>query len=350
MPRRLRIALAGAGMVTRHHLIGWSRAQGAEVVAICNRSVDRARERAAEFRIPAVYGSLEEMLDHERPDALDVAVAADLHAPYALAAAERGIDVLCQKPLCLDIAEARDLVARIDGRVRFMVHENWRFRPQYRQIAAWIRDGRIGSVRQFSMAAASSGLIPTVPGELPRALVRQPFLADMKRFLVLELLIHHLDTIRALAGDLRVVAARIRRNSPLVAGEDTALILLEGDEGAIGTVSGTMTAPGMPAHTQDRLEMFGERGRIVFEGDRLVLEGSGGSETIVVDLDAAYQQAYDNTIAHFIDGVTTGLPFETEPIDNLKTLTLVDDVYAKAGRLSAPAGKGGAEPCGEGVR
>ena len=331
MAGRLKVALAGAGMVTRHHLIGWTQIPEVEVVAICNRSVDRARERAAEFGIPSVYGSLEEMLDKERPDALDVAVAADLHAEYTLAAADRGIDVLCQKPLCLHLDDARDLVAKVGDRVRFMVHENWRFRPQYRQVAAWVAEGRIGPVRQFAMAVLTSGLVPEAPGAVPPAIARQPFMAEMPRFIVLELMIHHLDTCRFLVGDLNVVAARTRRVSPLVVGEDTAHILLEGENGTVGTVVGSMAVAGRPSRTQDRLDLMGETGRILFEEDLLTVTGPDGSETVRIDLDAAYQQSYSNAVAHFAECLLADRPFETSPEDNLKTLTLVDDVYAKAG-------------------
>lgn len=330
MSRRLKIALAGAGMVTRHHLTGWSSIPEVEVVAICNRSVERARERAAEFGIPLVFGNYAEMLDIVRPDAVDIAVAAELHAEYALAAADRGIHVFCQKPLCPTLAEARDLVARMGERVRFSIHENWRFRPQYRTAAEWVRAGRIGPVRQFRMASFSSGLIPEAPGKTPFAINRQPFMARMPRFIVLELLIHHLDTVRALAGgDLRVVDARTRRISPLVVGEDTAHILLEGD-GVLGTVAGSMAAPGYPARTSDRLELIGETGSILFDGDRLTLSAAAGQETVTFDLDAAYQQSYTNAVAHFAECMLADTPFETGPADNLKTLVLVDDVYAKA--------------------
>lgn len=329
MDRPLKIAIAGAGMVTQHHLIGWSQAPNVQLVAICNRSVDKARERAAQFGIPKVYGDLAEMLDAEKPDALDVAVASALHTEYVLAAADRGIHVFCQKPLCPTLAEARDLVAKVGDRVRFMVHENWRFRPQYRQAAAWIAAGRTGAIRRFHMDTFSSGLIPAAPGERPFALVRQPFMATMPRFIVLELMIHHLDTTRFLVGGrMKVVAARARRTSPLVVGEDTAEVLLESDNGAIGTVSGTMCFPGVPPKTQDRLVLNGDRASIVFEGDRLSLRGDGADETVTIDLDAAYQASYSNAIAHFARAMHDGTPFETDPADNLETLRLVDDVYA----------------------
>ncbi len=333
----LRVAVAGAGMVTRHHLIGWSRADGAEVVAICNRSLDKARDRAAEFGVPKVYGNLEEMLDTEKPDALDIAVAVEVHAEAVCAAAARGISVFCQKPLTPTYAEAQALVAEIGERVPFMVHENWRFRPQYRQAAAWIAEGRVGPVRLFAMSALSSGLIRRPGEDRTPALLRQPFMAGLKRFIVFELLIHHLDVVRHLVGQrLRVAASSLCRLSPEVVGEDTAHIALQGEDGAAGTVTGSFVTPGASPRVQDRLELIGEQGRILFEGDRLTLADTASEETVPIDIEAGYQGSYDAAIAHFVGCLRAGRPFETDRLDNLETLRLVEEAYT----VAAPEGFG----------
>jgi len=54
-------------------------------------------------------------------------------------------------------------------------------------------------------------------------------------------------------------------------------------------------------------------------------------ESIRFNLQQAYQQSYDNTIAHFVWALENGKPFETDRLDNLETLRLVEDVYRLAG-------------------
>src|SRR5262245_29379893 len=130
----LRVALAGAGMISRHHLIAWSRRSDAKVTAICDPDRGRAAERAAAFGIPAVHESLEALLASETVDAVDIASPRETHAPLVLLAAEHGLPVLCQKPLTPTLTEGIALVGAHAGRARLMVHENWRFRPWYRQI------------------------------------------------------------------------------------------------------------------------------------------------------------------------------------------------------------------------
>jgi predicted dehydrogenase len=326
---RIRVAIAGAGMVTRHHLIAWSRASEVDVVAIQNRTPAKAQLLGSEFGIPQVYSGLEEMLDKEKPDALDIAVSMELHAAYARIAATYDVAILCQKPMTPTLADSEALVADIGKKVRFMVHENWRFRPQYRQAAAWIAQGRTGSIHQFSLSALSSGLLSRNAEGVPMALARQPFLARMQRFIIIELLIHHLDTIRHLMGPMVVLGCRTNRLSADVVGEDMALILLQAGNGAFGTVYGNFSAAGYPPFSRDRLELIGQKASIIFENNRLRLIGEK-EETLSIDLADAYQKSYDGAIAHFVECLRSGQPFETDCSDNLATLRLVEDAYRQA--------------------
>jgi predicted dehydrogenase len=327
--QRLKVAISGAGMVTRHHLIAWSRAPQVDVVAIQNRTLAKAQMLGAEFGIPQVYGELEEMLEREKPDALDIAVSMELHAACAKTAAQYGVAILCQKPMTPTLAESEALVADIGDKVRFMVHENWRFRSQYRQVAAWMAQGRTGPIRQFRLSAYSSGLVSRNTDGVPLALARQPFMAQLQRFIIMELLIHHLDTIRYLLGPMEVVCCRTNRLSADVAGEDMALILLKAANGATGTVCGNFSAAGFPPLSQDRLELIGQKASVIFENDQLRLIGEN-EETVSVDLADAYQKSYDGAIAHFVECLGSGQPFETDRLDNLATLRLVEDAYRLA--------------------
>lgn len=330
MREKLRIAIAGAGMVTRHHLIGWSRDSLVEVVAIYNRTLDKANARAREFGIPRVYSDIEKMLDQEKPDVLDIAVAVEAHAECARMAADHGIHILCQKPMTQTLKEAEALVADIGERVRFMIHENWRFRPQYRQAAKWMAEGKMGPIREFHLFTRSSGLVIRTEKGIPVALERQPFLAHIPRLIIFELLIHHLDTARFLMGEMSVISTQILHTSPDVFGEDGAHIVLKARQEAIGTVSGNLSAAGFPPLPQDRLELIGERSSILFDGETLSLVGKK-EETFRFTFQEAYQASYDNAIAHFVEALRTGAPFETDRLDNLKTLRLVDESYRLAG-------------------
>jgi D-apiose dehydrogenase len=326
----LRVGLAGAGWVSAHHLTAWKRVRDAAVVAVCDPDSARAHARAAEFAIPAVYTDAAAMLHDERLDVLDVSAPVDAHVALVLQAAERGLDVLCQKPLAPSLAEAERLVADTHGRIRLMVHENWRFRPPYRQVAAWQADGLVGEILQCRLSARSSGLLSPDGATTPESLVRQPFLATLPRLIVAELLIHHLDVVRWLVGPLTVTAAQLGRNSNQVVGEDAATILLRGPAGASVVVDGNMSASGYPPTGVDLLELIGAGASVFFDGLELTLAREE-TQTLRYDPTDAYEAAFTGAISHFVGCIRSGAPFETDGVDNLETLKLVDATYAVAG-------------------
>lgn len=120
----MRVALAGAGMVSRHHLLAWSRVPGARVVAVADPDRPRAEARPAEFDIAGVFTDADTMLRTVQPDALDIAAPVGAHAELCRLAAAQRVAILCQKPLCLTLRDAEALAAEIGAAVPFMVHEN----------------------------------------------------------------------------------------------------------------------------------------------------------------------------------------------------------------------------------
>jgi predicted dehydrogenase len=327
----LKVAIAGAGMISRHHLLGWQKlAPEVEVVAICDPDGARASKRAREFGIVHVHESLEALFASEVIDALDIASPRETHAAWVLAAADRGIPVLCQKPLCPTLAEADELIRSVGARTRLMVHENWRFRPWYREARRWLDAGVIGDLLLARMTLLSSGMLPDASGQRP-AFVRQPFMAGEHRLMVAEVLIHHLDVMRYLCGGLRLVAARTLRSLAEAKGETFAAMFLETASGCPVEVTGTMAAPGFHPRSSDRLELIGSRGSLIFDDWTLELLGPA-PRSMKFDHDRGYQESFDAVIAHFISCLKSGAPFETDAADNIETLRLVEHAYWAAGQ------------------
>jgi len=330
MNKPLRIGLIGAGMVSRHHLIAWADiAERARVVAVADPSRDNAARRAEEFGISQVYADAEAMLAAAELDAVDIAAPRQFHAPLVRLAAKRRLPVLCQKPLAPDLQQAIELAADVGDQTRLMVHENWRFRGYYRDAAAWLREGRIGNVKQAQLTLLTSGVLRGPDGLRP-ALERQPFMRGESRMLVAEVLIHHLDTLRMLLGPLRVTAASLSRSYSDMAGEDGAVIQLRAGNGAGVTVFASFAAHGFPAVQVDRLDILGDKGSIRLDGPQLACSGDAPAERHY-DLAAEYQGSYNRTIAHFVQSLRDDTPFETAPEDNIETLRLVEDCYVLSG-------------------
>jgi predicted dehydrogenase len=339
----IRVALAGAGWVSEHHLQAWATQRDrAQVVASADPRLDAAEARAGQFGVPHVFSSAEALLAAVPVDAIDIAAPREFHAPLCRLAARHGLAILCQKPLAPTLQEAEALVAELRN-TRLMVHENWRFRPHYRTAREWLRAGEIGEVRSALMMLRTSGLLPDETGALP-ALVRQPMLATLDRMLVMEVLIHHIDTLRFLLGPLTLLSAELERNCPAIRGEDWAELRLRAANGAEVTVGGDFTASAAPAAQMDELHIAGTAGTILLEADQLTLQGRT-QQNIKLDLAANYSASYRAAIAHFLDRLQDGREFETGARDNLETLRIVEAAYisgrsairrrARAGRKQA---------------
>lgn len=325
----LKVGVVGTGMISQFHFRGWEAAEGAEVVAVCDTDADKAAARAAEFNVGRVYTDYHEMFDAGGIDAVDIAASVDAHAPVAKAAADRGIHVMCQKPMTRTVREAEQLVDYVGTRVRFMVHENYRFRPHYRLVRDWIADGRIGKPMHAAMTVRCSGLV-SLDGETPWLVNRQPYLTGFDRNIVFETMIHHLDIMRCTLGPLKVVSAVLGRLNKDLPGEDTATIVLQTEDGLVAVADGTLTAPGYQPLPADRYEVVGTKGTLIMDFDRVFLVGSE-DEAEKVDLAGRYQECFTEAIRQFIAGIRTGAPFETDRLDNLETLRLMESVYTAAG-------------------
>jgi predicted dehydrogenase len=332
MASKLRIGVLGCGMISFDHLTAWSREERAKVVAVCDPDSARAADRAEAFNIAEAYCSAEEMISSGKIDALDIITPRQTHADLILLAAEYGLPVLCEKPVTPTHAETGALIAAIGGRTRVMVNENWRFRPYFRKIREWIDRRELGTITSCRMSLTRSSLLPDAEGSVP-SLRRQPFVAREQRLVVAESLIHELDTLRYLVGEMVVERSMLSRTSQEVMGEDTAVILLRGAENLPAIVTGTMVAAGHAYRAGDRLEIHGSRASVTLDNAVLSLEGAS-TKRLTFDEAEARQLSFDYSIAHFVDCLLNNRAFETDISDQLHTMLLVEQAYELAGEIT----------------
>ncbi|MBY3393001.1 Gfo/Idh/MocA family oxidoreductase [Rhizobium laguerreae] len=324
---RRRIGIIGAGWVSAYHLPAWMRqSERAELVAIADPSPSAIEARLAAFDIAHHYTSAQAMLDAEQLDAVDICAPREFHVELVRLAAAKGLDIICQKPLAPSYGEAIDMLASLPNMGRLMIHENWRFRAYYRRMKAWLDEGLAGEIRQVRFEFLSSGMIADAEGKRP-ALIRQPFFRTQQRLLVMEVMIHHLDTLRYLLGELEVVTARLERSNRDIVAEDVASVVLRRtSDGILVTINANLAVHGAPPSPRDHLRIFGARGTLELDGNLLSAEGAQQRRESF-DPDETYQGAYDATIAHFLDSLDGKVAMETSPGDNIKTLALVEDIY-----------------------
>ena len=145
---KIRIGVVGAGNISQSaHLPAYKSVENAEVVAIADINIERAKQAAEKFGIPAYYGSVEELLEKENVDAIDVCTWNCGHAPVAIAAANAGKHIICEKPMTVSVEKALEIKAAVDkAGVRFMLAVPGRFGNENIYIHDMLEKGELGEV------------------------------------------------------------------------------------------------------------------------------------------------------------------------------------------------------------
>lgn len=310
-------------MVSAHHVEAWSVCDGAQLVGVADPNEDNTAQRSEQAGV-AAFDSLAAMAKATHLDAVDIAAPVGLHGALIREAVGHGLHVLCQKPLVTSADEGRTLLADLPtgyGAPRVMVHENWRWRAPYQALKA----SELRGVESFEMRVESAGLLPNANGQLP-ALERQPFFRQLERFLVMEVLIHHLDTLAFLFGPLTIRSAELQRRCQQVVGEDYAHIVLRAGD-VEGTLTGNFCVASAPPLPKDWLSVAANPSALA-DGWSLRV---GNQPTQQWDQVAGYQGSYDATIQHFSDAVRHATPFATPAPMGVELLQRVEDIYRLGG-------------------
>jgi D-apiose dehydrogenase len=328
----LKGALIGCGFFAVNHMHGWRDAEGAEIVAVCDRDPERLKIVGEQFRIKRRYADADAMFADGGFDFADIATTVQSHLPLVTMAAAHGVPVICQKPFALNIADAKQMVdiCRKAG-VPLMVHENFRWQSAIRRVRKIVDSGEIGELfwGRFSFRSAYD------------VFSGQPYLAKGARFIIEDLGIHVLDIARFLMGDVETLAARIMRVNPGIAGEDVATMLLGHENGAASIVDCSYaTKLNLEPFPETLIELDGTAGSIrLGQGYRLEVNGARGhrvedvSPKLLPWATRPWQNIQESVAAiqqHWIKCLQDGNEPSTSGADNLKTFALVEAAYQSA--------------------
>ncbi len=104
--RKVNIGIVGAGNIAHCHMQAYQLLENVQVCAVCDIQKQRAQDFAGLYNIPRAYGSHLEMMENEKLDAVSVCTWNSAHGPVSIDVLNRGIHVLCEKPLAMNVAEA----------------------------------------------------------------------------------------------------------------------------------------------------------------------------------------------------------------------------------------------------
>jgi predicted dehydrogenase len=273
--RPLRLAIVGGGPGS---WIGQMHRSAAELdcwfrttAGVFSSDPARSRDAGAALGLDAArcYGTVGDMLAAEgersdRIDAVAIMTPNDTHYPYAAAALDAGFDVVCDKPVTHDFAQACDLVKRTEARQRiFAIAHGYSAYPMTRHARQIVRDGILGAVRLVQVEYIQSGLATRIEDGPQNNRLR--WLLDPGRSgqaLVMSAIGCHAQHLACFVSGLQVarVAADVGALVPGRIVIDHVSALIEFDGGARGTFTATQAAAG--GENDIRLRVYGEKGML----------------------------------------------------------------------------------------
>jgi len=265
--RRWRVGIVGTGWWTGlEHLPGLQSRPDVEVAALCGRDPERLAALADRFGVARRFADWRELV---RMDGLDVVVIVTpnaLHFPVAAAALEAGVHVICEKPLALDVGQARELaaLARATDRrtLTFFTHRALAAAGQAKRL---VDAGFLGQPLHVSASYFSaSHLKPGKPAawRMRRAESGTGALGDIGSHLV--------DMVRWWLGDVTRVAGQWQtphreRVGGAVDGDEACAFLAKLSCGAQGVFQASKLVAGRANY--QRIELHGDRGSLVYEAE-----------------------------------------------------------------------------------
>jgi predicted dehydrogenase len=329
---KLRVAVIGCGFWSQFQIGAWTELPAAELVAVCDRSLEKALLRARQFSIPHYHDDAEKLLDEIDVDLLDIITDVNSHSPLVELASRRRCNVICQKPMAPDFTTAeRMVVTCARNGVRFFVHENYRWQPQIRRLKQILDSGRIG--RPFRARVAFNTAYPVFRN--------QPSLVELAQFAITDQGSHQFDICRYLFGAVDNLRCVTRQVTAGIRGEDVATTIMEMRGGIVVTSEISFASIlEREAFPQTLIIVEGTDGSVeVTPGPELRITDSSGTVVEPVTLQRFAWQHHDYFIEppsvvacnrNILDDLLGGERAETTAEDNLETVRLVFAAYESA--------------------
>ncbi len=250
----VRYALIGFGRFCQNRLLrAFSQIENSRIVALYKSDESAALQAAREHGIARGYGKLQELLADPEVEAVYITSANADHEGQAIAAAQAGKHVLCEKPMATNAEACRKMIeAGSRAGVKLMVAQTLRFSPVVLQVRRWIHEGKVGRL------IGGRALFTYEAGKSPRTWLNDARLAGGGA--LMDIGVHCIDTLRFLLGEVvtvRGLSVPPHDENPI---ERTAEVSLAFASGAVGEVFCSFESP-----YRSCLEITGELGFISAE-------------------------------------------------------------------------------------
>lgn len=322
----IRFGVLGLGAIAQTaHLPVLGKMRGAQIVALCDNDLAKARGIAQRFGVQHWCTDIDELLEVPDLDAIVICSPNHAHEVHVLSALKNGLHVLCERPLALNARGVERILAAAEKADRMvMVANNHRFRNDAQTLDAFLRGGELGK-----LMAVRAGAYRRRGATAPWRMRRQE--AGGGAFFELGLPL--LDLAGWLTDFPRVtrVSAAIERARGANAVEDAMLVMIECQGGFSVSIDTRWNYVG----DEDRwwFEVIGTQGSARLSPLRITKELHGNAVDVspsgAAQRDTVTIQSYRAELAHFMAVIRGDAPYDP-PTDQVRVYKLLDLIYKAA--------------------
>ncbi len=273
----IKLAIIGTGGMANAHASEFAKIEGCAIVACSDRVPGRAAQFAEKHNIPAAYDDNDEMLDTEELDGVSVVTNDDQHKPAVLQVIERGLHVMCEKPLSINVSDAQEMVAAAEAKgLLTAVNFSYRNSPATQKAAEMVAAGAVGRIIHVEGAYLQCWIPSKVWGDWHTS---EAFLWRMsKRHGSLGVLgdvgVHLYDLVSFIAGDIEEVSCDLgnfekdlnEMDDYVFDANESAVVNVRFTSGAIGSLHTSRWAVGHGNTVS--CSVYGDKGAIDLNLDR----------------------------------------------------------------------------------
>lgn len=317
----VRYGIIGFGLHAVKRLMpGFAQAKNSSVIALSRRDIGKARQTAAEFKIPLAFDSAETLCAHPEVDAVFVTTPNCRHLPDVLTAIKHGKPVLCEKPMALNASEARQMVAAArESSVMLGIAQCFRFETSVQRVGQAIAAGEIGAPVLANAQFCYWGVGHPRTWMTDVAISGGGPIADIG--------VHCIDSLRFMLKDEIVrVGATAQRDEYSGEAESGALLNLEFSRGTLGTV-----AVSLRTQYRTMVEVGGSEATLKAEDAfnverpiRLQLLRDG---KLLREEELSNVGTYARQVDAFSEAVTNNRDFEIRGEEGLRNQLVLDAAY-----------------------
>lgn len=261
----MKYALIGCGRISTNHILAAVN-NGLEIVAVCDVLPEKMEDVLAKHGLEKDetihrYTDYKELLEKECPELVSIATESGLHAEIALDVIEKGINVIIEKPMAMNIADAdRIIKAAEEKHVKVSACHQNRFNVAIQELRKAVESGRFGRLSHGSINVRWN----RDHGYYDQASWRGTWAEDGG--CLMNQCIHGIDLLRWMMGDEveEVYGVTRQQFHDYLEAEDVGMAVIKFKNGAIGTIEGTTNV--YPRNLEETLYIFGEKGTVKIGG------------------------------------------------------------------------------------